>query len=170
MHWSNFGLWVLLSLLVAGCGFALRSDIVTDRISGLVIPDTLTSDVRVSLERAVRDAGVTLSKDRSHATHVIESIQENKQIRSTRLDPLGRTVEFWIALRWDITTVFQGQHTFTLHASESIGLDESSLIASEKEKRRVLSVLRTELATQLIQQLAYRGATATQPQRAQSER
>ena len=97
---------------------------------------------------------VDLAREAENDVQTIVGIQEFENERSTRVDPLGRPIEYWISVRWDVTVASEPQTPLTLHASESAGLDETSLIGFQKEKRRILALLREELATQLITRLA----------------
>ena len=148
------GLWITTCVAATSCGFTLRTESLGDRLSGVELPDNLASDVQIAIERQARVFDVELVSDSESDTQTIVGIQEFENERSTRVDPLGRPIEYWISVRWDVTLANEPQTPLTLHVSESVGLDETSLIGFQKEKRRILTLLREELATQLITRLA----------------
>ena len=148
------GLWVLACVAVTSCGFALRTESYGDRLSGIQLPDSLARDVQIAIERQVRVYDIDLVADAETDIQSITRIDEFENERSTRVDPLGRPIEYWISVRWDVVLASEPQTPLVLHASESVGLNETSLIGFEKEKRRIVGLLREELAKQLITRLA----------------
>ena len=154
MRRIHLGIWIAVCIAASSCGFTLRTESLGDRLAEVELPDNLPRDVQIAIERQARVFGVDLVSDVETDVHSIIGIQEFENERSTRVDPLGRPIEYWISVRWDVTLAHELQTPLTLHASESVGLDETSLIGFEKEKRRILKLLREELATQLITRLA----------------
>ena len=114
----------------------------------------------MAIERQFRGYDVALVNDAETDAQTITRIDEFTNERSTRVDPLGRPIEYWISVRWDVTLASEPQTPLVLHASESVGLSETSLIGFEKEKRRILGLLREELAVLLIARLALINDTA----------
>ena len=151
---SLLGLWVLACVVVTSCGFTLRTESLGERLSGVELPGSLARDVQVAIERQFRVYEVALVDDAETDAQTITRIDEYANERSTRVDPLGRPIEYWISVRWDVTLASEPQTPLVLHASESVGLSETSLIGFEKEKRRILGLLREELAVLLIARLA----------------
>ena len=147
-----FTCWLLAVTLVstASCGFTLRTETVADQLGSLHVDGGVPRDVRIAIERQARRLNVSLSDAFESAGGSIKHLHETQDLRSTRTDPLGRTVEYWVSIRWDVTTHAKSSSSLVLHASESVGLDEHSLIGFEKERTRMLSVLREELAVELI--------------------
>ena len=154
MRRIHLGLWVIACVALTACGFTLRTESFGDRLTAIQLPDNLSRHVQVAIERQVRVAGVALVTDAETETQTITRIEEFGNERSTRVDPLGRPIEYWISVRWDVTLASEPQTPLGLHASESVGLDETSLIGFEKEKRRIVALLREDLAKQLITRLA----------------
>ena len=148
------GLWLLACVAATSCGFSLRTESLTERLAGIELPNNLSRDVHVAIERQARAFDVDLVSDAETDVQTIVGIQEFENERTTRVDPLGRPIEYWISVRWDVVLASEPSTPLVLHASESVGLDETSLIAFEKEKRRIVALLREELATQLITRLA----------------
>ena len=154
MHRLALGLVVLASVTTTSCGFALRTESFGERLSGIQLSGSIAREVQIAIERQARVFDVPLVEEVTADVQAISSIEEIEHQRSTRLDPLGRPIEYWISVRWDVTLESEPQLPLVLHASESIGLDEASLIGFEKEKERILKLLRKELATLLISRLA----------------
>ena len=154
MRRIHLGIWIAVCVAATSCGFTLRTESLGDRLSEVKLPDNLARDVQIAIERQARVFGVDLARETENDVQTIVGIQEFENERSTRVDPLGRPIEYWISVRWDVTLASETQTPLTLHASESVGLDETSLIGFQKEKRRLLELLREELATQLITRLA----------------
>ena len=154
MRRIHLGIWIAVCVAATSCGFTLRTESLGDRLSGIELPDKLPRDVQIAIERQASVFGIAIVSDTETDVRTIVGIQEFENERSTRVDPLGRPIEYWISVRWDVTVASEPQTPLTLHASESAGLDETSLIGFEKEKRRILALLREELATQLITRLA----------------
>ena len=154
MRGIRLGILIAFCVVVTSCGFALRTESLGDRLSGVELPDNLARDVRIAIERQARVFDVELVSDSESDTQTIVGIQEFENERSTRVDPLGRPIEYWISVRWDVTLANDPQTPLTLHVSESVGLDETSLIGFQKERRRILTLLRKELSIQLITRLA----------------
>lgn len=148
------GLVVLTSVATTSCGFALRTESVGERLSGIHLSGSIVRDVQIAIERQARVYAVPLVEEATADVQTISSIEEIEHQRSMRLDPLGRPIEYWISVRWDVILESESRTPLVLHASESIGLDEASLIGFEKEKERVFELLRKELATLLISRLA----------------
>ena len=141
-------------MAVTSCGFTLRTESIGDRLSGIQLPDSLPRELQIAIERQVRVLDVAIVDEAATDAQTITSIEEFANQRSTRLDPLGRPIEYWMSIRWDVLLASEPQTPLVLHASESVGLSESALIGFEKEKRRISLLLREELATQLITRLA----------------
>ena len=154
MHRLALGLVVLASVATTSCGFALRTESFGDKLSGIQLSGSISRDVQIAIERQARVYAVPLVEEATANVQTISSIKEIEHQRSTRLDPLGRPIEYWISVRWDVILESESHTPLVLHASESIGLDEASLIGFEKEKERILELLRKELATLLISRLA----------------
>ena len=148
------GFWLFICVAATSCGFALRIESVADRLSGVELPNNLSRDVQVAIERQARLFNVDLVAEAENDSQTISRIDEFANERSTRVDPSGRPIEYWISVRWAVTLASEPAIPFVLHASESVGLDEMSLIAFEKEKRRIQALLREQLATQLMTRLA----------------
>ncbi|MCY4127841.1 MAG: hypothetical protein OXG15_01235 [Gammaproteobacteria bacterium] len=158
------GLWITVCFAATSCGFALRTESVGDRLSGIELPVNLPRDVQVAIERQARVFEVALVGDAETDAQNIAGIEEFENDRTTRVDPSGRPIEYWISVRWDVVLASQSQSPLVLHASESVGLDETSLIGFEKEKSRIKALLREELANQLITRLALINDAAKAPQ------
>lgn len=154
MYRLVLGLLVLSTIAATSCGFALRTDSFGERLSGIYLSGIIERDVQIAIERQARVYAVPLVEEATADVQTISSIEEIEHQRSMRLDPLGRPIEYWISVRWDVTLESAPHTPLVLHASESIGLDEASLIGFEKEKERILELLRKELATLLISRLA----------------
>ncbi len=154
MHRLALGLVVLASLATTSCGFALRTESVGERLSGVHLSGSIARDVQIAIERQARVYAVPLIEEATADVQTISSIEEIEHQRSMGLDPLGRPIEYWISVRWDVTLESEPHTPLVLHASESIGLDEASLIGFEKEKARIFELLRKELALLLISRLA----------------
>ena len=154
MHRLALGLVVLASVATTSCGFALRTESIGERLSGIHLSGSIVRDVQIAIERQARVYAVPLVEEATADVQTISSIEEIEHQRSMRLDPLGRPIEYWISVRWDVILESESHTPLVLHASESIGLDEASLIGFEKEKERIFELLRQELATLLISRLA----------------
>ena len=155
---------MFVCVFTTACGFTLRSESFGDRLSGIELPSNLPRDVQVAIERRARVFDVALIGDAETDVQSIVAIEETENDRATRVDPSGRPIEYWISVRWDVVLASEPQTPLVLHASESVGLDETSLIAFEKEKSRIKALLREELATQLITRLALINNAAKAPQ------
>ena len=154
MYRFALGLLVLVSVTTTSCGFALRTESFGERLSGIQLSGSIARDVQIAIVRQARVFDVPLVEEVTADVQAISSIKEIEHQRSTRLDPLGRPIEYWISVRWDVILESESHTALVLHTSESVGLDEASLIGFEKEKERILELLRKELATLLISRLA----------------
>lgn len=154
MRRIQLGIWIAVCVASTSCGFTLRSESIGDRLSSVELPVNLERNVQVAIERQARVFGVKLVSDAETDAQTISRIGEFSNERSTRVDPSGRPIEYWISVRWDVILASEPASQLVLHASESVGLDETSLIGFEKEKRRVEAHLREQLATQLMTRLA----------------
>lgn len=143
-----------LAGLSVSCGFALRTESVADLLPVISIDRNLARDVRVAIERQAETQRVKLEESEQASSNLLHRIDEQLNIRSTRLDRLGRPIEYMVSVKWLVA--MEEDSTLSLHATENVGLAEDALIGFEKEKARVLMLLREQLAEQLLWRLALR--------------
>ena len=148
------GLIALACITLSSCGFTLRTESLAQQISHIDLPNALERNTRIAIERHAMSHGISLGDGTAHSERAINGISTTENERVTRVDPLGRPIEYLLSVRWDVSFKSDPQVPLVLHASESVGLNETSLIGFEKEKRRIYDVLREELATRLFERLA----------------
>lgn len=142
------------------CGFALRTESIAESLPVISIHSNLARDVRIAIERQADMQRVAIENSEQSNENLIRRVDEQVQSRSLRLDPLGRPIEFLLSIHWVVETNLES--SLSLHAMENIGLAEDALIGFEKEKARVLTVLRERLAEQLLWRLAIGHRAATE--------
>lgn len=149
---------ILLRVLVAstlacalfGCGFALRSETSLQGFSGLYVSDAVARDQRLVFARYAKENQLDWLDEAVENSIAITDIDERYSLRSTRVDSLGRVVEYWLNIEWRVDVQLKEPVRIVLIETATLGLSEDSLIGFEKEKARLERELRSQLAQSLV--------------------
>ena len=152
---KNFGFILLMAVIVSGCGFHLRGDIVLPALYERVqVVDKGYSDVGKSLSRALENVGSKIVSSPDAATAVVTVLSRGTQRRA--LNVSGNRIREY-ELQLDITFVVQnrdgkqlaGQQTvsvvrnFQNDPNDVLGKDnEENTIRKEMMQPAIIQVLR----------------------------
>ena len=154
LRYLVIGSCAIATILVASCGFALRTESYATKIGALHLDPKLPRATQIAIERYAHQQDINLVDQVEIADVTVKSIYETVGERATRVDPHGRAIEYLMSVRWNVSLQSPEDLQLSMYVAESVGLDERSLIGFEKEKVRLTEQLREELAEQLIRRIA----------------
>lgn len=154
-HIKNFGFILLMAVIVSGCGFHLRGDIVLPALYERVqVVDKGYSDVGKSLSGALENVGSKIVSSPEAATAVVTVLSRGTQRRA--LNVSGNRIREY-ELQLDITFVVQNRNgtqlsnpqtvsvvrNFQNNPSQVLGKDnEEDIIRKEMMQPAIMQILR----------------------------
>lgn len=141
------------SIALNSCGFALRTESISEQVSSVYVSDDVPRDARIAIEREAQRLGIEL-RSANLAQIRLVNLNETLDERSSRLDSLGRVREYRLIVVWEVPSFGPNAIPVTLSATENVALDEQNLIGYEKERQRTLDVLRQMNAFGLLQEIS----------------
>lgn len=153
---------LLLTTLLAGCGFHLRGS----QGSGASLPyETLLlalpagSEVRHWLERHIRASGkTTLLASPKEAQASVQELSENRQKSILSVDARGRVREYRLQLSYRFRVV-SGQNEeivapITISLVRDLSYDDAGVLAKDQEEAFLWRDMRAELAAHIMRRLS----------------
>ena len=151
--WRSLVFLLSLASLVS-CGFTLRMESPLASYAGLHVSESVPHELRLALERHSRESNIDWIEKETENAIKVSKIIERSSLRSTRVDSLGRVVEYWLSIRWLVSAETSEAHQIELLESTNIGISEDSLIGFDKERTRLERELRDQLTQSLMLRLA----------------
>ena len=141
---------------MTSCGFTLRTADFP-QLDAVFLSQDLPLDVRLALVSRVNSIPTKLRENPDSNTAAVKSIEEAIHERSVSSDTFGRAIEIRIQVDWKVS-ISDGSNVseMVIVESETIAVDEGSLIGAENEKHHVIDLLRDKLATELLMRLSLR--------------
>ena len=157
MRWA----FVACALLLAGCGFHLRGAAVDGSVTSAYVRADRNVTVTNELTRLLRQAGVDILDSPEHASVVIDLLEQQQNDRTVSYTDRATTAQ--IQLEQGIRFQIDGPDETPLvaerwaRATRTYLVDTRNLVGSDQQQR----LLRSEIGTDLVQQIMRSLATAT---------
>lgn len=145
---------LIAAVLVAGCGFQLRSWDLTAAFEKAHLAADGSITIDAELRRALEQAGLVLVEDQSSAGAVIRLSDQRELRRSVSTTRGARTAEYEITLSLAFAAQDgQGNEVVSarrISAERTFRLDQNNPAATREEQSLIALELRNELVQQII--------------------
>ncbi len=152
-HRLGWGVLLTVALLAAGCGFQLRSWDLTSAFQSAHIAADTSVTIDAGLRRALEQAGLALTVDRSDAGTVIRLSDQRELRRGVSTTRGARTAEYEMSLSLVFAAQDGGGNELVserrISADRTFRLDQNNP-ASTREEQAIIAL---ELENELVQQI-----------------
>ncbi len=150
---------LILSLLLAGCGFHLRGSSVETSIQSAYVRGGEGVEVTANVVRALSQAGVQVLDTAEHAVVVVDLMQQTQATRTLSYTDRATTAESQLELAIRFKIIGAGDKVLVperwARATRTYLVDTNNLVGSNQQQR----LMDTELKTDVVQQIM-RGVSA----------
>ena len=152
------GLFCLVALLIAGCGFHLRTWDLGTALQAVHIDADATVDLDRELAQAIRSANVRLT-DAADADVVVKLTQQRQNRRSAAVTA-GRAAEYEMSLSIRFALESASGEVLTAASeltSERVArLDRDNIVGSSEEQALLVREMRADLVDRIVRVLGAR--------------
>ena len=153
------GLPCLVALVVAGCGFQLRTWDLGTALQAVHIDADDSVDLDRELAQAIRSANVPLTTDAAEADVVVKLTRQRQNRRSAAVTA-GRAAEYEISLSIRFALESASGEVLTAEnemTSERVArLDRDNIVGSSEEQALLLREMRADLVDRIVRVLGAR--------------
>ena len=148
----------IIAILVAGCGFQLRSWDLTAAFEKAHLDADASITIDAELRRALEQAGLVLVEDRSAAGAVIRLSDQRELRRGVSTTRGARTAEYEVTLSLAFAAQDGDGNELVgerrISAERTFRLDQNNPAATREEQSLIALELRNELVQQIILSLS----------------
>lgn len=156
---ARVGLPCAVALLVAGCGFHLRTWDLGTALRAVHIDTDATVDLDRELTQAIRSANVRLTTDANDADVVVKLTRQRQSRRSASVTA-GRAAEYEMSLSIRFALESPSGEVLTAASeltSERVArLDRDNIVGSSEEQALLVREMRADLVDRIVRVLGAR--------------
>jgi len=155
---------LMLSLLLPGCGFQLRTWDIGTSVESAYVAGSDRNPMKGPLERALRQAGVELAGAAGESAVVVELLDARQERRSVSVSGQARAAEYemTLAVRYRVTEPGGNELIAPqwLERERVYRVDRDNIVGSSEEQALLVREMQTDLVQQILRAV---NAVAAEP-------
>ena len=150
--------WLIVGVLVSGCGFHLRGRVPLPESLSVIAVDSGDAELRARMVEALETAGASIVVDKDAAKAVLKLHDIDYQRRVRSIDTRGKVTGYTLVYSLSYTVTNKGgknlRQSVPIQTERDFNFDSDQVLQKESEERVLREDMLEDIAQRIIRQLS----------------